>query len=55
MGAFPQLRPLGLLENRTHVITRAQIGAYGVSNRALALPILQWLTGELLCLADRAS
>lgn len=52
-GAFPQLRLVGLLENGTHVIAEAQLGAYGTSERVLAAPVLTALTGEMLCLADR--
>ena len=52
-GAFPQLRLVGLLENGTHVIADAQLGAYGTSERALAAPVLDALTGDMLCLADR--
>ena len=52
-GAFPQLRVVGLLENGTHVIADAQLGAYGTSERVLAAPVLAALTDEMLCLADR--
>lgn len=52
-GAFPQLRLVGLLENGTHVIAEAQLGAYHASERTLADPICTALTGEMLCLADR--
>lgn len=51
-GAFPQLRLVGLLENGTHAITAAQLGAYGTHERALALDVLAGLTGEMCCLAD---
>ena len=52
-GPFPQLRLVGLLENGTHVITQAQLGAYHTSERTLALPVCRALTADLLCLADR--
>jgi len=52
-GAFPQLRLVGLLENGTHVITAAQLGAYGTHERGLAVDVVAGLTGEMLCLADR--
>lgn len=52
-GAFPQLRLVGLLENGTHAITGAQLGAYGTSERVLAVDVLAGLTGAMLCLADR--
>lgn len=52
-GAFPQLRLVGLLENGTHVICAAQLGAYGTSEITLAADVVPSLTGEMLCLADR--
>ncbi len=52
-GAFPQLRLVGLVENGTHVLTDAQLGAYGTSERVLAAPVLDALTGDMLCVADR--
>lgn len=52
-GAFPQLRLVGLLENGTHVLTAAQVGAYGTHERVLARDVLAGLTGAMLCLADR--
>ena len=52
-GAFPQLRLVGLLENGTHVITHAQLGAYGTHERTLAVPVLSALAADMLCLADR--
>jgi hypothetical protein len=52
-GAFPQLRLVGLLENGTHVICGAALGAYRTSEVALATPVVAQLTGEMLCLADR--
>lgn len=52
-GAFPQMRLVGLLENGTHVITEAQLGAYRTAERTLAAPICRALTADMLCLADR--
>jgi len=52
-GAFPQLRLVGLLENGTHVITQAQLGAYTTQERTLAVPVLAALARDMLCLADR--
>lgn len=52
-GAFPQLRLVGLLENGTHAICAAQLGAYRTSEVALAAAVVPQLTGEMLCLADR--
>ena len=52
-GAFPQLRVVGLLENGTHVICAAQLGAYGTREVTLAADVVPSLTGEMLCLADR--
>jgi hypothetical protein len=52
-GAFPQLRLVGLLENGTHAICGAELGAYGTSEIALAATVLPRLTRDMLCLADR--
>jgi hypothetical protein len=52
-GAFPQLRLVALVENGTHVVADAQMGAYGTSERVLAVPVLDALTRDMLCLADR--
>lgn len=52
-GAFPQVRLVGLVENGTHVLTDAQMGAYGTSERVLVAPVLDALAGDMLCLADR--
>jgi hypothetical protein len=52
-GAFPQLRLVGLLENGTHAICAAQLGAYRTSEVTLAADVVPHLTGEMLCLADR--
>jgi len=52
-GAFPQLRVLGLLENGTHAICGAQLGASRTSEVAMAAAVVPHLTGAMLCLADR--
>jgi hypothetical protein len=52
-GAFPQIRLVGLLENGTHAICAAQLGAYAMSEVALAAAVVPQLTSEMLCLADR--
>jgi hypothetical protein len=52
-GAFPQLRVVGLLENGTHAICAAQLGAYRTSEVTLAADVVPHLTGDMLCLADR--
>jgi hypothetical protein len=53
-GAFPQLRLVGLVENGTHAICDAELGPYSTSEEALAADVLPRLTGDMLCLADRA-
>lgn len=52
-GPFPQLRVVGLLENGTHAICAAQLGAYRTSEVTMARAVVPHLTGEMLCLADR--
>ena len=52
-GAFPQVRLVGLLENGTHAICAAELGAYHTSEIALAAIVVPRLTREMLCLADR--
>ena len=52
-GAFPQVRIVGLLENGTHAICAAQLGAYHTSEVTMAADVVSQLTGEMLCLADR--
>lgn len=53
VGAFPQLRLVGLAESGTHAITGAAVGPYTTSEHALADQLLGWLAPEMLCLADR--
>jgi len=52
-GAFPQLRLVGLLENGTHAICGAELGAYRTSEVTVAAAVVPRLTREMLCLADR--
>lgn len=52
-GAFPQLRVVGLLENGTHAICAAQLGAYTTGEVRLAADVVPHLAREMLCLADR--
>lgn len=43
---------MGLLETGTHIITGAQIGGCHTGERALAIDVLPYLSGDMLCLAD---
>ncbi len=52
-GAFPQVRLVGLLENGTHAICAAELGAWHTGEVALATSVVPRLTGEMLCMADR--
>lgn len=52
-SAFPQIRLVALLENGTHLLFRAALGAYGTSEITLAQELLCWLERGMLCLADR--
>jgi hypothetical protein len=53
VGAFPQLRLVGLAECGTHAITSAAVGPYTTSELVLADELLGWLRPGMLCLADR--
>lgn len=53
VGAFPQVRLVGLAECGTHAITSAAVGPYTTSEPALADRLLGWLGPEMVCLADR--
>ena len=53
VGAFPQVRLVGLCECGTHAITDAAIGPYRSDERTLAGELLGSLDAEMLCLADR--
>ncbi len=53
VGAFPQIRLVGLAECGTHAITSAALGPYTTSELVLADELLGWLGPGVLCLADR--
>lgn len=53
VGAFPQLRLVGLAECATHAITAAALGPYTSSELALADQLWGSLDPGVLCLADR--
>jgi hypothetical protein len=53
VGAFPQLRLVGLAECGTHAICDAAIGPCRTSEHALADELFGSLTAAMLCLADR--
>ena len=52
-SGFPQLRFVALVENGTHVLFGAQVGAYRISEAQLAREVLDQLQSDMLCLADR--
>jgi len=51
--AYPQVRFVSLVENGTHVLFGTRMGAYRAWEPGLAEGTLAFLTGEMLCLADR--
>jgi hypothetical protein len=53
VGAFPQLRLVGLCESGTHAIVDAALGPYRSSEQALADQLWGSLEAGMLCLADR--
>ena len=53
-SAYPQLRFVCLLENGTHVLFGAELGAYASGEQTLAGPVVERLTPDMLCLADRS-
>ena len=53
VGAFPQVRLVGLAECGTHAITRVAIGPYRTGETTLAPQVLDGLGPEMLVLADR--
>jgi Insertion element 4 transposase N-terminal/Transposase DDE domain len=53
VGAFPQIRVLGLAECGTHAIVDATIGAYRDAEQHLVAKLLRSLTPGMLVLADR--
>src|ERR687886_191087 len=52
-SAFPQLRFAALVENGTHVLFGARLGAFGEGETTLAHGALPALRPGMLCLADR--
>jgi len=52
-SGFPQLRFVTLVENGTHILFGAQVGAYRKSEAQLAQEVLNQLQSDMLCLADR--
>jgi hypothetical protein len=53
LSATPRLRIAGLVETGTHVFFAAEIGAYTISEKALAAKAIEHLKPGMLCLADR--
>ena len=53
MGAFPQLRMVGLGECGTHALLKVAIGPYSDGEQTLTDGVLGRLGGGMLCLADR--
>ncbi|MCA1842859.1 MAG: IS4 family transposase [Actinobacteria bacterium] len=54
VGAFPQVRLVGLAECGTHAIVEVAAGASTVSEQALAAEVLRAALAPMLVLADRA-
>jgi hypothetical protein len=52
-SAFPQLRFVSLVENGTHVLFGARLGAYAKGETTLAHEVVAALRPGMLCLADR--
>jgi len=52
-SGFPQLRFVTLVENGTHILFGARVGAYRMSEAQLAREVLDQLQSNMLCLADR--
>lgn len=52
-GAFPKVRVVSLCELGTRVLWRSIMGTYHQSEQKLTLPLLEFLTTEMLLLADR--
>jgi hypothetical protein len=53
VGAYPQLRLVGLAECGTHALFKVNTGAYTVGEQTLADEVLGALEPGMLCLADR--
>ena len=52
-GAFPQIRFCSLVENGTHALFGAALGAYTTGELTLAQSVVSHLKEDMLCLADR--
>jgi len=52
-SGYPQLRFVSLVENGSHVLFGAEQGDYGTAEPILARRVIEHLTPEMLCLADR--
>ena len=52
-SAYPQLRFVSLVENGTHVLFGAELGAYTSGEGSLAKAVVERLEADMLCLADR--
>ncbi len=52
-AAFPKIRFVALVENGTHVLFGARMGAYSTGERELAEGVVPLLGKGMLCLADR--
>ena len=52
-SAFPKLRFVALLENGTHVLWAARMGAFATDELTLARDVVPALRKGMLCLADR--
>jgi len=53
VGAFPQVRLVGLGECGTHALLKVQTGPYRTGEQTLAVGLLDGLGPGMLCLADR--
>lgn len=53
LGAFPQLRMVGLGECGTHALIKVATGPYSTGEQTLAAGVLDGLGEGMLCLADR--
>lgn len=53
VGAYPQLRLVGMAECGTHALLNVSVGAYNDGEQALAGAVVDALQSGMLCLADR--
>lgn len=53
-SAYPQLRLCSLVENGSHVLFGTAIGPYSTGETTLAVEVIEHLTPEMLCIADRS-